>query len=130
MAAELVVIYDGECRFCRFGIGIVQRLDRRRVFDFCPFGHPLAESALRNVPEAERYEQMHLATPSGLLTGIDAARAMLIQLPFGGLTSALGLHRLYPLLVRYRWALGPLVPETQPAGTCGRPSEDIVSQRA
>ena len=119
MRTELLLVYDGECGFCRFGIDVIRRFDRHGVFGFCPFGHPIAEGLLADVPEEARYEQMHLATPSGLLSGTDAAKAVLRELPFGRLASRVGIHRLYPLIVRYRWVLGRFISQSPALVSCG-----------
>jgi predicted DCC family thiol-disulfide oxidoreductase YuxK len=116
--AEVLVIYDAACRFCRFGIHIVRRLDRRGVLEYCPFGHPVAEERLAALPADARYEQMHVATSAGLLSGTDAARVVLNELPLGRLAVALGLHGLYPLVVRSRWLLGRLSPQRDAIVSC------------
>jgi predicted DCC family thiol-disulfide oxidoreductase YuxK len=130
MPPRLLVIYDGDCRFCRFGIHLVRKLDRRGMFDFCPAGNPVAESVLVGIPSEERYKQMHVATPTGLLSGTDAAEAMLKELPFGHLLRSVGLHRMYPLLARYRWALGRLSPHLPAVVTCGNGTGDGVAARS
>ena len=53
--AKPLLIYDAACRFCRFGIDVVRRLDRRTVFEFCPFGHPTAERILDEAGWSDHY---------------------------------------------------------------------------
>jgi predicted DCC family thiol-disulfide oxidoreductase YuxK len=127
MNAELLVIYDGNCRFCRWGIEWIGRLDRRGVFDFCPFGHPVAEERLSVVPADTRHEQMHVAVGDRLLSGTKAARAILRELPFGRPGVALGLHRTYPVIVRLRWMLGRVSPDRPAPVTCGKGRERTVA---
>lgn len=118
MTGSVLVIYDGECRFCRWGIEWVQRLDVRNSLEFCPFGERTAEAALQQVDPESRYDTMHALVNGRLYSGTDSARIVLEQLPFGSLSATLGLHTLYPLLVRHRAALGRLVPDRPAATTC------------
>jgi len=48
-----------------------------------------------------------------------SGEAVLQELPCGRLAAGLGLHRLYPLIVRYRWALGQFIPYSPVAVSCG-----------
>ena len=60
-----VVVYDGECRFCRWSVTRIQRLDRDGQFEYLPRQAPGAEerfpllkhsdfnTGLRLVPDAE-----------------------------------------------------------------------------
>ena len=60
-----VVVYDGECRFCRWSVARIQRLDREGQFEYLPRQAPGAEerfpllkhsdfnTGLRLVPDAE-----------------------------------------------------------------------------
>jgi predicted DCC family thiol-disulfide oxidoreductase YuxK len=119
-ADALLLIYDGDCRFCRFGIELLRRLDAREAFAFCPFGHPVAESRLAALPADERYDSFHVASSDGrLYSGTHAAREALRALPGGSLAIAFGLHNIYPLLARYRWLLGRLAPDGDRLITCG-----------
>lgn len=127
MAASLLVIYDGQCRFCRFGIGVIDRLDKRGVFDFCPFGHPVAEEKLSKVPQDARYESMHVVDKDLVHSATDAARVMLRELPLGRLGVAFGLHRAYAVLARYRWLLGRISPHRAALVTCGDSLEPTLS---
>ncbi len=119
MRRRVLVIYDGECRFCRWGIEWVQRLDVQNALEFCPFGQPAAEEALAARPADRRYESMHAVVNGRLYSGAEAARIVLQQLPLGEISAEVGLHRLYPLLVHGRPLLGRLVPDRPAASTCG-----------
>ena len=118
MSPRVLVIYDGECRFCRWGIEWVQRLDARNALEFCPFGRPAAEEALAALPAEHRYESMHALVSGRLYSGTEAARIVLQHLPLGGISAEVGLHRLYPLLVRGRPLLGRLVPHRPAVSNC------------
>lgn len=119
MDERLLVIYDGDCRACRFGIEIVRRWDVRGELAFCPFGHPVAEARLAILPEDERYESFHASRGFDLHSATDAAREVLRVLPGGRVAAGLGLHNLYPLLARYRWIFGRLTPDRAATVTCG-----------
>jgi predicted DCC family thiol-disulfide oxidoreductase YuxK len=119
MDDKLLLIYDGDCRFCRFGMEVVRTLDLMRALDFCPFGNPVAEERLAVIPPDERYTSFHAATESDLFSGTEAARKTLEALPFGRIATAFGLHNAYPLLARSRSVLGRFVPDRLAVITCG-----------
>ena len=127
---KLLVIYDGECRVCRFGIEVVRVLDWGHALEFCPFGNPIAESRLAELPEDQRYIAFHVAAHDELFSGTDAARVTLEALPYGRIATALGLHNAYPLIVRSRSLLGRFVPDVAAVVTCGRQSDPSVNGRA
>lgn len=60
-----VLLYDGECRFCRFCAAAIVACDRRGHLAVLPFGDPEAAALLEPVPEAKRRSSMHLARPGG-----------------------------------------------------------------
>jgi predicted DCC family thiol-disulfide oxidoreductase YuxK len=114
----VLIIYDGDCHFCRWGIHLVERLDRRDVFGFCPFGHPVAESHLSELPPDRRYSSFHLVDDGELFSATEAAKRALAQLPLGRLAVRLGAHRLYPLVAANRAFLGRFVPSRSVLNTC------------
>lgn len=116
--SRVLLIYDGDCRFCRWGVEWVQRLDVRNALDFCPFGHEGAEEALAGLPEDRRYASMHAFVNGRLYSGTEGARIVLEQLPLGEVSAALGLHHLYPLIARHRPTLGRFVPDRPATSTC------------
>jgi predicted DCC family thiol-disulfide oxidoreductase YuxK len=117
---KLMLIYDGDCRVCRFGMEVVRTFDLGHVFEFCPFGNPISEERLSLVPEDERYESFHAATDDAIFSGTDAARVTLEALPLGRIATMFGLHNAYPLIVRSRSLLGRFVPDVAAVVTCGR----------
>ncbi len=120
---KLLLIYDGECRFCRFGMEVVRNLDLMRALAFCPFGHAVAEERLAVVPLDERNESFHAATSGEVFSGTEAARKALEALPLGRIATAFGLHNAYPLLARSRSLLGRFVPDRIAVVTCGEKSD-------
>ena len=107
MIKRAVLLYDADCRFCRFSARAALRLARGGRLAALPLQDPEAESFLAAVPEASRLASVRLAEADGrLLERGDAVAA------------ALGLHRLGPLLngpydlvSRHRGALGRFVPD-------------------
>ena len=118
MTENTLLIYDGDCGFCRWGMHVVRRLDRHGVFRFCPFGHPVAESFLAALAPEKRYSSHHAVKDGELHSATAAAKLTLEPLPFGKLAVALGLHRLYPLVAANRAFLGRLVPHRTVLETC------------
>jgi predicted DCC family thiol-disulfide oxidoreductase YuxK len=126
MDDKVLVIYDGDCRFCRFGIDVVHRVDLLGALEFCPFGHPPAEEHLEALPEDERYTSFHAVAGGLLHSATDAARVVLGSLPFGRVAVAAGLHHGYKLLARYRGVLGRYVPDRPALITVTEPVEADV----
>ena len=122
MSDKLLVIYDGDCRVCRFGIEVIRVLDLGHALEFCPFGNPIAERRLAELPLDERYISFHVATHDELHSGTQAAKTTLEALPLGRIATALGLHHAYPLIVRSRGLLGRFVPDVAAVVTCGGPT--------
>lgn len=117
--SAILLIYDGQCRFCRWGVVWIARLAKPGTVDFCPFGNPVAESSLAHIPQDRRYESMHVVADGRIHSGTAAARMVLRRLPFGRWATGLGLHRAYPLIARYRGTLGRLSPDRSAPTGCG-----------
>jgi predicted DCC family thiol-disulfide oxidoreductase YuxK len=120
-----LLIYDGDCGFCRWGMHVVRRIDRAGVFGFCPYGHPVAESILSELPADKRYTSHHAFRDGILHSATAAARVTLEGLPLGWVALALQLHRLYPVIARNRSLLGRLVPHRSVLNTCGRENVQV-----
>lgn len=114
-----VLLYDGECRFCRFTARVVDRLDRREELAILPFQDDAAAPLLAELPERERSATWRLARPDGSLAGYGAGgpellAAMGVTRPVGRLLGRVPdsvLDRLYALAARNRSALGRFVPD-------------------
>jgi len=108
-----VLLYDGDCRFCRFSARLAARADRRRRLGYLALQDPEAEPLLAGVPEERRLDRLRLAEPAGaLLAGGHAVAGVL------GYLVAPPLRRLGPLLEppyalvsRLRGPLGRVVPD-------------------
>jgi predicted DCC family thiol-disulfide oxidoreductase YuxK len=84
-----VVLYDGECRFCRFTVRVAARFSFGRLA-FLPFDDPVAVELLARLPEAIRFESAHVFRPDGSVWSPTSAP--------------------YRFVARNRSRLGPLVP--------------------
>jgi predicted DCC family thiol-disulfide oxidoreductase YuxK len=101
-----VLLYDGDCRFCRFVARAIEALDRRRRFGYLPFTDELALDLLAPVPADEREHSIHLVFPDGDIASAGDAMAELSRvLPLGGLlTDAARDHR--PVRHAFLWGYG------------------------
>jgi predicted DCC family thiol-disulfide oxidoreductase YuxK len=100
-----LVIYDGECAFCRRWTTRLQRWDRQRRLDYLPLQDPRAEEASGR-PRSTLEAAAHAVLPSGeVLSGAAAFRAICPFLPGGGVPSALlGVPGALPMAERlYQW---------------------------
>ena len=79
-----IVLFDGDCPFCRRAVGVLRRLDRRGRLHF---QNARDEGALppaaAAIPRAKRLEEMHLLTPDRrhAPAGFAAFRWMAWRLP-------------------------------------------------
>jgi predicted DCC family thiol-disulfide oxidoreductase YuxK len=118
-----VLLYDGDCRFCRFMARGIEALDRHHGFGFLPFDDELASNLLAPLPGDEWEHSMHLVFPDGSIVSAGDALAELSQvLPLGGvLTAAAHDHRRvrgafhwgYGLVADRRGQLSSLVPDVR-----------------
>jgi predicted DCC family thiol-disulfide oxidoreductase YuxK len=105
------LLFDGECRFCRAWCSLIAVWDRRGAVELRPFGDPHAEHALAGLAPDERYTSFHVVDRGVLYSGTAAAEHVLGELPGGHALRAVGAHRLYPVLARYRGILGRVLPD-------------------
>jgi predicted DCC family thiol-disulfide oxidoreductase YuxK len=114
-----VLLYDADCRLCRFAARLVARLDRRRELGFLPLGDPAAAPLLERLPETERFSSWRLAQPDGSLPGFgagvaDLLRAMRYTRPLGLLLAVIpdrALDSVYDVVARHRGRIGRVVPD-------------------
>jgi predicted DCC family thiol-disulfide oxidoreductase YuxK len=116
-----VLLYDGDCRFCRASARAVAALDRRRSFAILPLDDPAAAPLLASVPPERRGESMSVVQPDGwVLSAGDALIELTRVLPGGELLASAawrnqGLRRLfgrgYRLVAGRRALLSRVIPD-------------------
>ncbi len=112
-----VLLYDSECRVCRFVARTVMRLDRDERIAFLPLEAAEAAPLLEPLPEAERFASWRLAELDGTLAGRGAGASRVLRaigrdrsarvveaLPDGLL------ERVYDLVAHNRSRLGRITP--------------------
>ncbi len=87
MRGNPVVLYDGDCAFCRVCARLLRRLDRHNRLTMLDFNRPEANPLLAPLPAAERRIALHLADTDGTVHSAGPAlrRALVETLgPHGG----------------------------------------------
>ena len=64
-----VVLYDGECNFCRSQINILRRLDGQNRLEFVSLHDPEVATNYPNLTFEQLMEQMWIVTPAGVQHG-------------------------------------------------------------
>jgi predicted DCC family thiol-disulfide oxidoreductase YuxK len=107
------ILYDSECRFCRWSLAWLLRWDRGRRLEPLALQDPRAKSLLDPMPDAERMASWHLVGPDGSVASAGAAAPGLLRLlPGGAGLAALAerfagaVERGYRAVARNRGALG------------------------
>ena len=113
-----VLLYDSQCRVCRFTARLVERLDRAERLAFLPLQDEEARPLLEELPEEERMTSWRLAGVDGTLSGRGAgAPAVLRALGHtrsAGVLAAVPetiLEHGYDLVARNRGRIGRHVPD-------------------
>jgi predicted DCC family thiol-disulfide oxidoreductase YuxK len=114
------ILYDRDCGFCRWSLGVVLRWDRRRRLRPVALQEPEADRLLAGMPEEKRMASWHLASPGGDVASAGTAIAPLLRLlPGGGPLAALADRFPRAATRGYRWV-------AERRGTLGR----LVTRRA
>lgn len=128
----MTVFYDGDCGFCKLCVALLLRWDRARRLYPMPIQDPEAQALLASIPEGERLLSAHLRTASGqVLSGADAAPALLRQLPAGRPLAALAAWTMPLVRLAYRlvtWAR-PAIGSILPAAWCKWAAGLIAARR-
>jgi predicted DCC family thiol-disulfide oxidoreductase YuxK len=78
------ILYDRDCGFCRWSLGVALRWDRRGRLLPVALQEPEAERLLRDMPTEERMASWHLVSPEGEVSSAGAAFVPLLRLLPGG----------------------------------------------
>jgi len=105
------LLFDEDCRFCRFVARILFRLDRRDRVAYLPLQESEAKRLLADLTDAQRMASIHLVEPDGQRSSAGAALAgLLCHLGVPPRPARL-LGLLYGPVARARGILGRLVPD-------------------
>lgn len=75
-----LLLYDGDCRFCRASARLVHKVDRRRELDLLSMHDRRAADYLSLVPEAGRYDSIHLIGGDGAVHSSGAAALGVLEM--------------------------------------------------
>ncbi len=110
------ILYDHDCGFCRWSLGLVLALDRRRALRPVALQDPEAERLLVGMPEGERMASWHLVADGERWSAGAAAAPLARLLPGCGPLASLAerfpkaTERSYRWVADHRSTLGRLVP--------------------
>ena len=101
--ARALVLYDEDCGFCRWTLGLLLRWDRARRLRPVAIGSQEAVGALAGMAEATRMGSWHLVSDVGVFSAGAAVAPLLDLLPGGRPFAALA--RRFPVATSrgYRW---------------------------
>jgi predicted DCC family thiol-disulfide oxidoreductase YuxK len=107
------ILYDAECRFCRWSLAWLLRWDRRRRLEPVALQDERAPALLGTLEEEQRMASWHLVAPDGSVASAGAAAPGLLRLlPAGGPPATLAerfpavVERAYAWVARNRGRLG------------------------
>jgi predicted DCC family thiol-disulfide oxidoreductase YuxK len=87
---QAIVIYDRDCGFCRWSLGLLLRADRDRRLRPLALGSPQADELLSDLEPQERAASWHLVRARGERESAGAALPKVLELlPRGGALAAL-----------------------------------------
>lgn len=130
--AHVVVLYDGDCGFCKACMGLLLLWDTRNRLYPAAIQSPQGRSLLDSLSDAEQLASAHLIAEDGeLISGAKGAPALLRQLPGGNwlawlaaVTMPLG-RAVYFAVTRSRSFLGRFVT----SGCSARANQRIGERR-
>lgn len=119
MTRRPVLLYDADCRLCRFAARTAARLAREEELALLPLRDPAAEPLLAPLDEAQRLATWRLARVDGSLAGYgtgvpELLAATRLGRPLARLSRLLPASTLdaaYRLVARNRELIGRLVPD-------------------
>ena len=115
----MAVLYDGACKFCRWCVAMILRWDREHQLNPVEIQSPGGQLLLASIPPIERLWSAHVVMADGsILSGADAAPALLRALPLGGGLAALVSTVMplsaatYRVVAKSRGFVGRMLPES------------------
>jgi predicted DCC family thiol-disulfide oxidoreductase YuxK len=113
-----VVLYDADCGFCRWSLGVLLRLDREHRLRPVRLASPRADDLLSDLTHDQRMASWHLISPDGRRWSAGWALARVLELLPGTGVAAAVLDRMPRLTDRGYWwvaahrgMFGRLVPQ-------------------
>lgn len=79
-SARHAVLYDRDCGFCRWALGLILRWDRRRALRPVALQDAEADRLLDGMPAEARMASWHLVDPDGRVRSAGAALPQLLRL--------------------------------------------------
>jgi predicted DCC family thiol-disulfide oxidoreductase YuxK len=132
MSARHVLLYDRDCGFCRWSVGWVLRLDRRRALEPLALQDPRAPGLLQELSEEERMRSAHVVTPEGhRFTGGAAAGPVVRVIPHASPLAVIAerfpgaAERVYRWIADHRDVFGRPVTEA-----AKRRADALIAERA
>jgi predicted DCC family thiol-disulfide oxidoreductase YuxK len=117
-SAPPVLLYDGDCRLCRFAARTIARLDRDGELLVLPLDDAAAAPLLRDVPPDETHATWRLVTDGATFGygrgAVELAGALRLTRPAARVLGRIppgALDALYGVVSRQRSRLGRLVPD-------------------
>ncbi len=111
------VLYDRDCGFCRWSLGVLLRADRRRRLRPVALQTPEADALLADLTPEQRMASWHLISPAGRRESAGAALPTAVWLLPGGQLPARALagvpavnERAYRWVAEHRSGLGRVIP--------------------
>lgn len=102
--ATSTVIYDPDCGFCRWSLGLLLRADHHRRLLPLALGTAKADALLSELTPEQRSASWHLISPDGRRASAGAGLPAVLALLPGGRLPAAALARIPRLTERgYRW---------------------------
>jgi predicted DCC family thiol-disulfide oxidoreductase YuxK len=109
---DAVLLYDGDCGFCRWALDKLLRLDRRNQLRPVRLQDPEAQDLLAELDPARRFESWHLVVDDHVYSAGAAVPPLLDLLPHGAALAAVSRRfpgttdRAYSVVARNRGRLG------------------------
>ena len=131
-----VVLFDGQCNFCRSQIDILRRLDLKHRLSFVSLHEPEVATRFPGLTHAQMMEEMWIVSPEGKKFGGPFAVRYLTRrlpilwpmMPLLHFPFSMPLWKfLYKLIAKYRYKIAGR--NCEPNGTCSLHHQKATSKR-